>query len=46
MANVTRPLFEGLASGESKGERVGRSENIQILNFIDIPSKDFIRPSS
>ena len=24
MANLTRPLFKGIASGETKGERLGR----------------------
>ena len=47
MANVIKPLFEGLASDDSEGESVGRrggggSEIIQILNFTDIPSKGFI----
>lgn len=47
MANVIKPLFEGLASGDSKGESIGRggeggSEIIQILNFTDIPSKGFV----
>ena len=49
MANVIKPLFEGLASDDSEGESVGRrgwggggSEIIQILNFTDIPSKGFV----